>query len=137
MKRISILFLTLSLVLCSACNNDDNANMEDPLAGTWDLSTVYGGLILVNIEYNEGDVIWTFNRSNGQLVVQNNILTTGPEQIYSGLPTGTYNYDVSIEDNQEILYVDNERKGALIFETSSFQIDNGLASDGLLTTFSR
>lgn len=136
MRHCLILLLLIGLTTTSSCKNDDDGT-ENSITGTWNLANVYGGFIPTNINYDQGEVIWTFNRSNSRLLIQNNIKTTGPEQIYSGPPSGTYNYEILLENQEEVLYIQDERQGVLILESQSLQIDNGLASDGFVTSFER
>ena len=84
------LLIILALVFFTSCNNDDDSIKVDALNGIWNLKNVNGGLQGVDIDYSEGEVYWNFNVENNTLIVENNIITTGPEDVYAGLDSGTY-----------------------------------------------
>ncbi len=136
-KQIILMAVLISIMLGSCKNDDDSTDTANGLQGTWNLSNVNGGLIGINIEYSKNEVIWTFNENIGTLTVTNNIMTTGPEQIYSGPETGTYSYDIVLEDESEIIYIDGQERGVLTIEANTFYIDAGLATDGFLSKYIR
>jgi len=135
MKFKILFFFAIISSLTTSC--DDDSIPENGMIGTWKLKNVTGGLQGTSIDYNAGDVYWIFNLTNGTLNVQNNILTTGPENIYSGLATGTYPFKIENENDIKILFVSGNRRGVISFKNSNLLIDDGLAADGLLTTFIR
>ena len=80
---------------------------------------------------------WEFNLENNTLIVENNIMTTGPEDIYAGLDSGIY--EIRIEENEEIesLFIDDTKRGIIIFLNDNLKIDENFASDGFITEFER
>ena len=64
-------------------------------------------------------------------------MTTGPEDIYAGLDSGTY--EISIEDNDEIetLFIDDTKRGIIILLNDNLKIDENFASDGFIREFER
>ncbi|QRM89724.1 hypothetical protein FG167_10970 [Lacinutrix sp. WUR7] len=137
-KTLVFVFICLSFLAC--CNNDDdnqNETQEHAIHGTWNLSNVSGGFVGIDIDYNRGEVVWTFNDNNKQLIVENNIMTTGPEQIYSGLNTGNYTYEIQEIEDTEVLYIDGNTRGVISISNTTLTIDDGVAADGFLTTFER
>jgi len=137
MKLKTLFFFVIILSFATSCNDDDESIPENGMSGTWKLKNVSGGLRGTNIDYNEGDVYWKFNLTDGILNVQNNILTTGPENIYSGLATGTYPYKIENENEIKILFIKGSRRGSILLKDNNLFIDDGLAADGFLTTFIR
>ena len=138
-KIILIVFISFGFLTC--CNEEDNENPNTSenhaIHGSWNLTNVSGGLIGINIDYNLGEVIWTFNDNNNQLVIENNIMTAGPEDIYAGLDSGNYSYEIQELNGTETLYISNDERGIILFLDTTLQIDDGVAADGFLTTFER
>lgn len=109
----------------------------DSVLGTWNLKKVYGGLQGINIDYSQGDVIWTFDFQNNTLTVENNITTTGPEDIHAGLDTGTYEFNIQQNGQVISLFIEGIKKGDLYIDDDKLSIDDGLAADGFVTVFVR
>ncbi|WP_116788043.1 hypothetical protein [Flavobacterium psychrotrophum] len=107
MKLKALTYSLIALVAIS-CSDDPEGNS---LNGSWKLTnaTVTDG---PSLEYETGEVMWTFNENAKTLVVQNNIKTAGPENIMSGLPTGFYDYTIINEANKSYLYVEGHEQGA-------------------------
>lgn len=137
MKILKLGLVTLSLVLFTNCNKDDDSTQAEILNGVWNLNKVWGGLQGINIDYNEGEVKWEFNLNNNTLTVVNNIMTTGPEDIYAGLESGTYNIQIKQSGESEKLYIDNNERGVIMITENNLKIDDGLAADGFITEFRR
>ena len=134
MKKLLYIFLGLSLMFgCS----DDESNQTETLNGIWNLKNVSGGLAGINIDYNQGDVKWSFNLENNTLIVENNIITTGPEDIYAGLESGTYNIEITQSGEIQTLFINNTERGVLILLNDNLKIDDGLYADGFITEFER
>jgi hypothetical protein len=134
MKKLLYIFLGLSLMFgCS----DDESNQTETLNGIWNLKNVSGGLAGINIDYNHGDVKWSFNLENNTLIVENNIITTGPEDIYAGLESGTYNIEITQSGEIQTLFINNTERGVLILLNDNLKIDDGLYADGFITEFER
>jgi hypothetical protein len=135
--KLSLLII-LSLVFFTNCNNDDDSNQTETLSGIWNLKNVSGGLQGINMDYNQGEVEWNFNLDTNTLTVENNIITTGPEDIYAGLDSGTYNFQVEQNGETETLFINNSERGVIILLSSTnLKIDDGLAADGFITEFER
>jgi len=136
--KVFTLLLFIGIGFFISCNgNDDSSTKEETISGIWNLKNVHGGLQGINIGYALGNVKWNFNLENNTLIVENNIVTTGPEDIYSGLDSGTYNF--GIEQNGEIqtLFINDTKRGVIILVNNNLKIDDGLASDGFITEFER
>mgnify|MGYP004285581033 FL=1 len=117
--------------------SDDESNQTETLNGIWNLKNVSGGLAGINIDYNQGDVKWSFNLENNTLIVENNIITTGPEDIYAGLESGTYNIEITQSGEIQTLFINNTERGVLILLNDNLKIDDGLYADGFITEFER
>jgi hypothetical protein len=133
MKKL--LFLLVFIPLVFACS-DDESNQTETLNGIWNLKNVSGGLAGINIDYNQGDVKWSFNLENNTLIVENNIITTGPEDIYAGLESGTYNIEITQSGEIQTLFINNTERGVLILLNDNLKIDDRFA-DGFITEFER
>jgi len=138
MKFRALALLMILIGLLSSCNNDDdNSLSQEGINGSWNLKNVTGGFIGVNIDYNQGDVIWTFNSQNNSLVVENNIITTGPEDIYAGLDTGSYSYIIEQNGDVETLFIDGNERGNIELQNNILKIDDGIIADGFITLFEK
>ena len=137
MKTISILAAIAAGTLFLSCNNDDDATPVESISGTWKIQNVSGGLQGVDIDYQEGDVDWTFDTDSQTVRVENRILTTGPEDIYAGPETGSYPYEVEQLGQTQILYLDDEVMGGIILSGNTLTVDSGSDADGLVTIFVR
>lgn len=91
-----MLFVTIGF---SNCIESDDPTQEETLNGIWNLKNVHGGLQGINIDYSLGDVKWNFVTTNNTVVVENNIISTGPEDIFAGLDSGIYNYYIEQEND--------------------------------------
>jgi len=135
--KLSLLMI-LSLVFFTNCNNNDDSNKTETLNGIWNLKNVFGGLQGTNIDYSPGEVKWNFNMGNNTLIIENNIISTGPEDIYAGLDSGTYNIRIEQNGDTDTLFINDTKRGVIILlNTSNLKIDDGLAADGFVTEFER
>ncbi|WP_298506960.1 hypothetical protein [uncultured Maribacter sp.] len=135
--RFFIFFILTSTIFFTNCGKDKDENTLEPISGVWHLKNVSGGITGININYNRGLVKWTFNNKNHKLSVENNILTTGPEDIYAGLDTGVYSYEIRKDGQIETLYIENNKRGVVIIANDSLKLDDNVAADGLIKEFKR
>ncbi|MEL6975036.1 MAG: hypothetical protein AAGL29_06530 [Bacteroidota bacterium] len=137
MKTISVLAAIAVSALFLSCNNDDDATPLESISGTWKMQNVSGGLQGVDIDYSEGDVDWTFDTDSQTVRIENRIDNTGPEDIYAGLDTGSYPYEIQQLGETEILYLNDELMGGIVISNNTLTIDSGSDADGLVTLFVR
>ncbi|MDN5213521.1 hypothetical protein QQ020_15730 [Fulvivirgaceae bacterium BMA12] len=134
-------FLILALLFfagfIAGCENDEDITPDQQLNGSWHLTNVSGGLAGVNIDYKKGEVKWDFDPKSGNLTIENLIDSTGPEDIYAGLDSGTYPYEIRQEGDAQVLYIDNSERGILTIVDNTLKIDDGLIADGFITQFER
>lgn len=143
MKSSVFFSLSFALLLFASCDNEADPTQElviqeiqeQEIQETWNLKNVNGGMIGLNIDYNSGEVIWTFQESTNKLIIQNNIESTGPEDIYAGLDSGTYDYEILEDNESQVLYIDGSLRGVLLITNSTLTIDDGIAADGYITSF--
>lgn len=136
-KHMKTIFYILILALVTfSCNSDDDAhqNTDPTLIGSWSIVNVYGGFAGVDDDFETGTIIWNFNEDPSELNITNNNTT---EVIYSGYPSGTYNYEVITTTNDTTLVIENTDFKILNLTTSHLIIDEGVTSDGFQYTFSR
>lgn len=128
MKLKALVYSLIALAAIS-CNDDPEGNS---LNGSWKLTnaTVTDGL---SLEYETGEVVWTFNEHNKTLSVRNNIMTAGPENILSGLATGAYDYTITTEGNKSYLYVEGREQGAFANTGSNLVISTDPQNNNSLT----
>ena len=135
----SILSIALMLIL-TGCTTSDEAIItpsQDSIGHTWTLKRISGGLAGIDLNYSFGEVTWSFNEANQELNVQNNIVTTGPEDVYAGYETGTYSYEIVVTNGESVLFIENMERGIVHIENNQLDIDNGVVVDGLLTEFEK
>ena len=140
--KILTLLLITGLAFFNSCDtNDDETILPPPiehLTEVWNLENVFGGLMGTNIDYNLGEVIWIFNITENTLKVYNNIISTGPEDIHAGFETGVYDFIITKEGDDQVLYVDDRKFGVVVVSSDgTLTIDEGLALDGFVSTFKR
>jgi len=70
-----------------------------------------------------GQVIWNFNRINNVFIVENNILTTGPEDVYSGFDSGTYSFEIEQDGEAKTRIIEGIEYGMIILSPNSLIID--------------
>lgn len=134
----TIYILTFTLLMLS-CNTDDNSqqNAEPTIGGQWNLVNVTGGLAGVDDDFEVGLIIWDFNEDNLELTVTNN---NTANVIYDGLSSGTYDYEV-LSTTGEAAYLVIHNFGIndeiITLNASQLVLDEGVAADGFLLTFSR
>lgn len=132
--RIISIFAFLILVTNCSANSDSN---EDPIANDWSLKTITGGLAGVNNSFQKNEVIWTFNVDKHTLTIEVNIITIEPSKRYFGWQAGTYNYELIKENEATTLYADDSKVGTIVFSDNELLIDEGIAADGFLYTFTK
>ncbi|WP_438963192.1 hypothetical protein [Nonlabens sp.] len=139
MKSIKLIFLLcFAFLIFASCNSDDDqTNSTTTINGTWHLKNVRGGFVGINIDYSRGEVIYDFNLSNNTVDITNNILTTGPQDIYAGLDSGTYPIRIEQNGNTETLFIDHIDKGTIDLQGSILYLDDNIAADGFLMEFER
>jgi hypothetical protein len=138
MKSKSLIFiLFLSLVTIACCSkNDDEIREDETLYGIWNLSRSSGGLSGYE-KFSPGEVVWTFNEEDNNLVVENNFEGDEFQVRFTVLSDGTYDYEVMESGDYQILFVDGEKLGSLHLEPGILRIDGGQALDGPLYEFER
>ena len=137
MKTPFYIFI-LALLLISCNNDDDNGsqqNNEPTINGSWSLVNVYGGFAGVDEDFETGLIIWDFNQDNLTVEVTNSNTTN---VIYDGFPSGTYNYEiVTLTNGDSSIVIDTFSYTITTLSTSQLVLDEGVAADGFLLTFTR
>jgi hypothetical protein len=133
MKKITFFLLLILTTLAFSCSNDEPVETLD---GTWRLrnATAPEGASIV---YTDGEVYWTFDKQTHRLNVQNNVITQGPENIFSGLSSGSYNYSVTKEGDTKILYVNGNPQGIFAYTAENLVINTAPDASGLIKVFAR
>ena len=139
MKTLILIFILLiGLGFITSCDkNDDTPKQENAINGSWNLKNVSGGFAGINIDYTLGEVKWTFIRNNNTLIVENYIDSTGTEDIYAGLDSGTYSYEIELEGEKQLLFIDDIKRGEINIIDDILKIDYGVVADGFITIFVR
>lgn len=126
--KAQILLMFLGIGLLISCTKDDNhLGPESTINGTWNLTSVSGGLASFDIDYQKGDIKWTFNQANSTLTVVNNI---GNDKAFI-LRSGTYHFKIEQNGERQVLFVDNND-----YRLTILSIDQDLIiTDGMFDGF--
>ena len=129
-----VFVLVLFLVSCN--NNDDSIeNTDTTLEGSWSLVNASGGFAGVNDDFEVGLITWNFNQDNLELTVTN---ANTANVIFDGLHSGTYNYVFLTTTGEDVSLVINSISYDLTtLSSSELELDEGVAADGFLLTFSK
>lgn len=122
------------LILITNCSTSSDTS-DDPIAGDWNLKTMTGGFAGVNNSFQGGEVVWIFNEEDSSLTIEVNIISMIPTERYYGLQAGTYTYELVEENDVTTLYANDSKVGTISFSENELLIDDGIAVDGFLLTF--
>jgi len=122
-KNVLFLFIIISALACKK----DSSEIVNDLNGTWSMET-YTAFISSLPNLNDGDVNWTFDLANNELLIQNNVETLYPYLLQSGnylinMPSASINID-SVDYDYEI-------------ENGTLTISNHPELDGPIMRFKR
>lgn len=139
MKKI-LPFLLLTALLTTACN-DDNANSTlitpEGISGKWNLVNQRGGFQGHSLDFENGEVVWTFNSEDEIVAIENN--SDGTDGI--NFPTAIYNYsmvtnEVSPESCDKTLNIEVVDLGCINIEGNIMTI-TPVGADMYTLTFKR
>lgn len=131
---LSTLSLILILVFASNCKNS-TSSIEETINGSWNLKTMTGGFMGLNNNFQDGEVVWTFDEGANTLVIEVNILSTIPTETYYGLGSGNYSYEIQQESGIMTLYADDSKVGIISFSDKELILDDGIVADGFMYEF--
>ena len=132
MKHLKLFFtLIIAIGLLNSCSNDDEPSTQNELNGKWYLVNVWGGIDGRSIDYNKGDIIWTFDTENKTITVMNNL---GDNEFYR-LNTGEYEYEFMNGDDNLIL-IDDYLYMEIVSAESDLVLSDNMA-DGFIGTFEK
>ena len=132
MKKFIPFFIICITLLCFSCSNDDDSNSIS-LHQTWTLRQVSGGLAGINDTFEQGIITWSFNETDGTVLVKNNNTDNTLTDI---LETGTYPYSTSLENGAIKLTIDGSNYGYISLTENTLSIDDQ-AADGFLISFEK
>lgn len=132
MKKLFILCFVLSTV-CISCKNDDDSVNDDPLAGTWSLVQVNGGLAGVTDTFTPNTITYFF--ADGNVTVENN--NTDPNTWYSFLGSGNYTYELFNSGDDQFLQIENGTYGVFTLKVRELVLSDDAIVDGFTYTFER
>jgi hypothetical protein len=151
MKRITTLFILLTVTLITSCSDDDATAVNEnpcatvipaPYTGTWNLVNVSGSIAGVSHDFEPGEIKWTFEfcPNSGVTVVNNN----DDELVEDFLETGSYNisfteYDADAPGCPQYWIIGGTDFGCLNYsdaEPNTLTLTQAVA-DGYQLTFTR
>ena len=105
----------------------------------WNLTKVSGGISGVDIDYNIGTIIWSFDEINTMLTVTN---SNTDDSLEDGLESGTYPYSVIDNGHDLFLSINSIEFGKLTISENQLEIDqnittSGTGADGYVYTFQK
>lgn len=131
-----LLVLCLSVLLFAvSCNDHDETITQDSLEGIWHLNNVSGGIQGIDLDYDQGDVVWNFTMAESSVKVESTILTNGPKSIYQGLISGTYAIGFEEQDATRTMLIDGIKFRILEIQSTTLILDDGVAADGFVRRF--
>ncbi len=133
MTKIKFFILFILTTMLFSCSSEEPAKT---LEGTWRLrsASVPEGSV---IDYTEGEVSWTFNQDTHVLTVQNNIMSHGPENIFSGIETGAYSFSVIEHNGTKTLYIEGVDQGIFAYTDANLVINSEADANGIIKVFKR
>lgn len=142
-----IAFLIATVLLNSCCGEREMDEIveetESIWNGTWHLTNVSGGLLVVNQNFEMGEVMWTFDEENNQLTINRTIDDGDPSLVYTLLGSGTYIINVTTDTlmNSSLVIIDEDvvfNMGQMTFEGENTLIFNEFVPvDGFAYRFER
>ncbi len=132
-KFISIVLLLLVWNLSISCNSDEESNTADS-SSSWTLVNLSGGLMGVNQNYEEGEVVWVFDASTQTLDIQHNYTPTEDEIIPFPVED-SYAYEFIEQEGQIYLVVEQWNLGIISQSAGQITLDNNVAADGFAYIF--
>ncbi len=139
--RILIFALALTCGVLASCKKEDKTKAPEvvptSVTGAYSLKNVSGGLLGANVNFTEEEVKWSFDATTDTLWVKNSVDSTDARYSYSYLPSGTYNFEFQTQGTQQLLFIDNTKRGAVTLTANGWTLDEGIAADGLLLTFEK
>lgn len=132
------LFTLIIFLFLTTCTNTDNSMKTDILSGTWNVVNISGGFVGINDDYDSGIITWTFVAANSKLLVENNNGLAGT--IYDGIPTGEYDYEILIQENETFLVINSQEFAGIIISDGQLVLDQnkmstGSGADGFILRF--
>lgn len=121
-------FILISIFLISSCTSDNNMIITEK----FNLINVSGGFAGVNENFNEGEIIWTFNTQNETLTIEKNI-----QNAFSGLGEGNYSYSFKNIEEKRYFYLNNTEIGSVTNEVDRMiinenELSTGIGADGFI-----
>jgi len=130
-----VFFLALLVVSCNDDDDDSQHHTDLMLDVSWSLVNVSNGFAGVDNDFEIGIITWNFNSNNFELTVTNSNITN---VIYDGFSSGTYDYEVlTSTEEDDLLIINTFSYGITALSATQLILDEGVAADGFLLTFSR
>lgn len=104
--RILTLILISSAVFFTNCNSDDDSTQTETLIGNWNLKNVSGGFSGVDVDYENGIVIWQFVPDTKNLIVTSSVINNEPQRVYLPLQSGNYNYTITESNGKTFIQIE-------------------------------
>lgn len=131
--NIFTLLIIVGIGFLTSCSNDDNSSQENTINGTWNLTNVRGGLASIDNDYSKGDIKWTFDQTSAILTVENKIGNDNGFYLHSG----TYSFNIEDDNENQILFVDNDDFRMVILSIDKNLIITDDFNDGFIAKFKR
>jgi hypothetical protein len=124
-KQIALLGILFTLLFSACSSSETTSNVVE--GTTWNLVQVSGSFTGSVSNFTRGTIKWTFNQSNGTLLVEN--INTNPN-LTDILENGTYPYQrISNPEPgscSEILMIDGMNMGCFSISNNQLTIDQAI-----------
>ncbi|MDG5490561.1 hypothetical protein [Psychroserpens sp. SPM9] len=130
------IYLVALIFVAMSCQNDDDGtpNNEPTLEGPWSLVNVSGGLAGVDQDFELGIITWDFDIETQQLTIVN----TNTDVVFDGYPSGVYDFQALTNGEITTIVIDDNINLEInVLTNSQLVLDEGIAFDGFLYTFTR
>ncbi len=146
MRYLTYLILTAFVICSTSCDTDesqDDLQVNSGLVGTWNAVKTSGGIAGFSCDYQEGELVFTFD-SEDNLTIINNILNTsaicGGQEI--GISVEDHKYGVLDSNDKKYLLVDDNELGEIVVSSNEFTLNqnnssNGTGADGFFLSFAK
>ena len=126
MKTTAFLVSLLLLTSVSGCYSDHNDSTNYGLDGQWNLTHIGGGISGMDISFDPGEILWTFNESTGKVTIVNN-----SDSGFSSFPSGIYSFSIENTGDYYTITIDGMGLGSIEISSAQIHIDQRVA-DGVL-----
>ncbi len=115
---LSVLLLTG----LASCHSNDDSSPDNGIDGNWNLTHVSGGISGVDLSFDPGIILWTFDDNMGTLTIINN-----SESGFSIFQSGTYAFSMEDTADYKTITINGTTFGSIDISKNKIYIDQRVA----------